>query len=187
MVRAAPQVKIEVVIAAEAPVSRSLLCRRVVQSCGISRADNRIQSRLDSILEKMNVRSTTQNDELFYWREDQLPDDYAGLRASAEGDNQRDVRDVAVQEVANAIYLVLHEQFSMGEEDLYREGARKLGYTRLGRNVLSALELGLQHAMQQGGIATGKNAAYVLSDLGSARAETVVASVLVHTDQARSE
>ena len=51
-----------------------------------------------------------------------------------------------MQEATNAIYTVLYEQISMGQEDLLRETANKLGYTRLGNNVLSALALGIQYA-----------------------------------------
>ncbi|MDI9497846.1 MAG: DUF3320 domain-containing protein [Bacillota bacterium] len=65
--------KTAAVIATVAPVSRSLLMRQVVQSCGIARAGGRIQRRLNSILKKMNLQVTKQENELFYWREDQNP------------------------------------------------------------------------------------------------------------------
>ena len=58
----------------------------------------------------------------------------------------------------------------MGQEDLLRETANKLGYTRLGSNVLSALELGIEYARDRGGIALGGKGAYVLTDAGAARA-----------------
>lgn len=95
---------------------------------------------------------------------------------SGEEENRRDVRDVPVQEVANAIYTVLYEQVSMGQEDLLRETAKKLGYTRLGGNVLSALALGIQYAQAQGGITTGTNGTFVLSSGGTARAEATLHS-----------
>lgn len=76
-----------------------------------------------------------------------------------------------MQEVANAVYAVLYEQVSMAKEDLLRETARKLGYTRMGGNVLSAMESGIQFAQSQGGIGIGANGTYVLSAGGTARAE----------------
>ncbi len=149
--------------------------RQVVQSCDIARAGGRIQKRLNSMLKKMNLQVTKQENELFYWREDQNPTDYAGIRASGEDDSHRDVRDVPVQEVANAVCLVLHEQISMEKEDLYREAAKKLGYIRLGNNVQSALALGIQFAEQQGMNNIGNHGSFVLSDDGTARAKAVIA------------
>ncbi len=170
------QSKISLVINAEAPVSQATLIRRVVQSYGIARAGSRIQSHMGTILRKMNPKATKQEDVVFYWKQEQNPDAYVGFRVSGDGENRRDVRDVPVQEVANAIYAVLHEQVSMAQEDLLRETAKKLGYTRLGGNVLSQLALGIKYAESQGGITLGTNGAYVLSPGGTARAEATLQS-----------
>ena len=131
---------------------------------------------MNTILRKMHLKTTTQEDVVFYWDKDQKPDAYIGFRVSGDGENRRDVRDVPVQEVANAIYTVLYEQISMGQEDLLREAAKKLGYTRLGGNVLSALASGIQYAQDQEGILPGVNGAFVLSDAGTARAEDTMKS-----------
>ncbi len=170
------QSKITLVINAEAPVSQATLIRRVVQSYGIARAGSRIQGHMGTILRKMNPKATKQEDAVFYWKQEQNPDAYVGFRVSGEGENRRDVRDVPVQEVANAIYAVLYEQVSMAQEDLLRETAKKLGYTRLGGNVLSQLALGIQYAEGQGGITLGTNGAYALSPGGTARAEATLQS-----------
>ena len=170
------QSKIALVIDAEAPISLSMLTKRVVQSYGIARAGSRIQGHLNTILRKMNPQTTTQENTIFFWRKDQKPDAYIGFRVSGGGENRRDIRDVPVQEVANTIYTVLYEQISMGQEDLLRETANKLGYTRLGNNVLSALALGIQYAQAQGSITTGTNGTFVLSNGGTARAEATLNS-----------
>lgn len=168
------QSRINRVLKAEAPVSGAVLTKRVVQSCGISRSGSRIQEHMNTILSRMNLKSTTQDDGVFYWREDQQPEAYAGFRVSGEGTSRRDARDVPVQETANAVYAVLYEQISMGQEDLLRETARKLGYTRLGGNVLSALDAGIRYAQSQGGITSGTNGAFVLTADGTARAEAAM-------------
>ena len=165
---------LEHVVEQEAPISQSLLIKRVVQSCGITRAGSRIQGCLNGTLSGMELTATRQADALFYWSREQVPEEYIGFRASGSGENRRDVRDVPVQEVANAVYAVLNEQVSMGQEDLLRETANKLGYTRLGSNVLSALELGIEYARDRGGIALGGKGAYVLTDAGAARAKAAM-------------
>lgn len=165
---------IETVIKEEAPISLPMLTKRVVQSYGITRAGSRIQGYLNTLLGKMRLRTTTQDGIVFYWKKEQNPDSYVGFRRNAEGDSRRDARDVPVQEVANAIYVVLYEQISMGQDDLLRETANKLGYTRLGSNVLTALALGIQYAQAQGGITTGANGTFVLTADGTARGEATL-------------
>ena len=172
------QEKVKLVIKTEAPVSVSMLTRRVVQSFGISRAGSRIQGHMDTVLRRMDLKMTQQGDTQFCWGQNQNPDAYVGFRVSGEGDSKRDVRDVPVQEIANAIYTVLYEQVSMGQDDLLRETANKLGYTRLGSNVLAALAHGIAYAQKQGGITTGSNGTYVLSNGGTARAEAILKNFL---------
>ena len=169
--------KIRAVIDGEGPVSAPMLTRRVVQSCGIARAGSRIQAHLDGILQSMAPKTTQQEGVTFYWRDDQDPDRYSTFRTSGEGEAKRDVRDVPVQEIANAVCTVLLEQISMVRDDLIRESARKLGYTRLGGNVTAAMEAGLTCAKEQGHIALNATGMYLLTDSGTARANEIIASL----------
>ena len=122
---------------------------------------------------KVEMKITRQGQTEFCWKPEQEPEAYVGLRINGEDEHKRDVRDLPVQEVANAVYLVLDEQISMSREDLLRETANRLGYTRLGSNVLSVLALGLDYAQGQGSITEGENGNFVLSEGGSARAAAV--------------
>ena len=158
--------RLERIVAQEAPISSGLLIRRVVQSYGISRAGNRIQSYVQSLIRELGFPETAQEDTVFYWRRDQQPQAYTGFRVGSEEENRRDPRDIPVQETAN----VLFEQVSMQQEDLLRETAKKLGYTRLGTNVLTALEGGIRYAYEQGLIAPGTGGNYILTPAGTERA-----------------
>ncbi len=68
------------------------------------------------------------------------------IRTSGEGGNKRDSKEVPVEEVVNAIRYVLIEQISLSEEDLIREAAKLLGYTRLGTNVDYLIHKGIKAA-----------------------------------------
>ena len=155
--------KIEAVIQSEAPISVSLLTRRVIQSYGISRAGSRIQSHMDKLLSWMKFPTTTQEEGKFCWNLGQDPETYPDYRISGDGDSRRDIRDVPVQEIANAMYAVLNEQVSMSRDDLLRETAAKLGYTRLGSNVVSCMNQGFAYAENRGTITTSPNGAIILS------------------------
>lgn len=164
--------RLEQIVATEAPVSAAVVTRRLVQSYGIARAGSRMQSHINSILRSMKLRATVQADTVFYWRADQTPDEYSIFRVSGEA--ARDVRDVPAHEIANAIYVVLYQQISMAQEDLLREVSKKLGYARVGGNVLSALELGIRYAKYKGCIILAASGTYVLTDSGTARAKAIL-------------
>ena len=151
------QRKIETVIRAEAPISLSLLTRRIIQSYGISRAGSRIQTQMERFLTRMKLPTTVQAEGKFCWSPDQDPERYGEFRICGEGDSRRDIRDVPVQEIANAMSAVLSEQVSMGRDDLLRETASKVGYTRLGSNVLSSMNHGFAYAEAHGSITVSTN------------------------------
>ena len=137
------------VLSFEAPVSESVLMRRVLQSYGITRIGARIQAKMKQILASMGLTTTTQNSETFYWDLHQSPDLYPYYRISGSDENKRDVKDVPVQEAANAICQVLLDQFSLSEEDLIRESAKLMGYSRTTANVIAVFSEAIRYAADQ--------------------------------------
>ena len=156
--------KIETVIAAEAPVSKNLLIRRVVQSYGITRAGSRIQSHMEQILKDMDLMTTTLDDQVFYWSDTQDPVDYKCFRVTDREENRRDPKDIPIQEAANAVTQTLADQFSMTGEDLIRESAKLLGFSRLGSAVTPLMNAAITYAAAHGAIATGQNGNYILAE-----------------------
>lgn len=143
------------VLEAEAPISEGMLTRRVLQSLGIARAGSRIQAHTASLLRHMQVRSTMQDGQRFYWGSAQIPGAYQGFRVSGAG--IRDAKDVPVQEAANAVCQVLREQIGLPRADLIRETAKLLGYTRSGNVVVSMAQGGIQLALDAGRISEGQD------------------------------
>ncbi|MBQ3077011.1 MAG: DUF3320 domain-containing protein, partial [Clostridia bacterium] len=169
--------KVLQVIAQEAPVSEALLTRRLLQSCGIARAGSRIQSRLAELYHALGLKRTTGEGAIFYWRADQDPAAYRLYRVAGSGEARRELRDIPVQELRNAACTVLSEQFSMLPEDLLRETARKLGYTRLGGHVTAAITTALTLAREQGDITEAANGLLTLTEQGAARAAETAEAV----------
>lgn len=156
------QTRVAAAIEHEAPISEGMLTRRIIQSFGIARAGNRIQARMGGVYSSMCLKSTTFEGQKFFWSNHQNPDDYSGFRASGDADNKRDAKDVPVQEAANAICYVLFEQISLSEDDLIREAAKLLGYSRLGNVVVSLFESAIRHANQKTRIELGTNGNWIL-------------------------
>lgn len=145
------------VITQEAPISEEMLTRRVVQSFGIARAGTRIQARMDQIYSSLQIKTTVQGGQKFYWKSDQRSEMYRGFRASGEGDSRRDAKDVPVQEAANAIEKVLAEQISLSQGDLIRESANLMGYSRMGDNVITTFLAAIHYAKESNKIVIGSN------------------------------
>ncbi|MBR5479103.1 MAG: DUF3320 domain-containing protein, partial [Clostridia bacterium] len=158
--------RINAVIEAEAPISLSLLSKRVIQSCGISRAGNRIHLHLESLVYNMKIKRSHYDGNLILWKDEQDPQTYPLYRLGT-----RDIKDVPVYEIANAMYVVLYEQISMAREDLLRETSKKLGFARMGTNVVACLESALDYALAQNCITSAANGTLVLTEEGSTRAE----------------
>jgi len=152
---------LQMVLEQEAPISESLLTRRVVQSFGISRAGSKIQQRTTQILSSMQLTCTKHGGKNFYWLSSQNPDTYQGLRVSVSG--IRDAGDIPVQEIANAVYATLEKQVAMPREDLLRETANLLGYSRLGNVVITSITSGIEYAVKTKKITEPKDDYYVLA------------------------
>lgn len=156
------QEKIQSVIQKEAPVCEALLIRRVVQSFGISRTGSRIQSRMTQILSGTGLNCTREDGQLVFWKPGQKPESYTGFRASGAEESRREARDVPIQEASNAICRVLDEQVSLLEEDLIREAARLMGYSRLGSVVTQLFQRAILIAKRQGRIELAPNGNWIL-------------------------
>ena len=144
--------KIGIVINTEAPVSRALLCKRVLNSFAITRMGTRLAAHMDYLLQRMEFQ-TTGKEPLFYWNENLDPKSYDIYRPNSK----REALDIAPEEVAVAVCRILKEQGSLPETDLIRETAHQFNYTRLGDNVMASMARGVAYALQSGRILKNGN------------------------------
>ena len=93
-----------------------------------------------SILSDMGLRTTIENDTVVFWRRTQDPKTYNEYRLFGKDDlSCRDVTNVPVPEITNAMAAVLKKNGSMEYEELSRATAELLGYSRMGSNVKEAM------------------------------------------------
>ena len=91
-----------------------------------------------------------------------LTENYVNYRVS-----NRDIRDVPYQEITCALCIVLREQISMTREDLARETARKLGYSRMTKNVVSGVDAVITEAENAVLIEKSGNETFILTHKGT--------------------
>jgi len=140
--------RVHQVLNSEAPISQNRLLKAVTLSFGIERMTERIQTHMEELLGGMGLPISRQGEQVFYWLPNQGPEVYTGFRTI--GEEHRDIREVAVQEIVNALRYVLEQQLSMSKGDLLRQAMKALGYNRLGGSVTTAMETALEYAIEKG-------------------------------------
>jgi very-short-patch-repair endonuclease len=141
------------VVEVEAPISQTLLSKRILSSWGITRLGVRLNDYLNNLYRRLSLKHSTQNGTIFFWREDQSPETYDTYRLPEVDAQKRNAEDLPKEEIAAGIKEILTEQISLPLDDLVREAARMFGYARLGGNVEEAMKLGINYAHQRGIIA----------------------------------
>ena len=134
---------IRAILDAEAPISRRLLIKRLINNYGISRNGVRINTYLTEVFEDMGLVISGAED-IFYWKDKEQLNNYSGYRLASE----RESLDIAPEEVAQAILQVLNEQFAIDEEGLISETARLFGYASVRDNVNASMKRGIEYALK---------------------------------------
>lgn len=142
--------QINKVLETEAPISKNLLSKRILNAWAISRNGARLNSHLEGLFSDIKIRQTKYNDNIFFWREEQHPSVYSIYRSAKNDNEKREADDLPPEEIANAVKKILKEQISLSKEDLIREAAKLFGFLKVGSNVDIAMRYGIQLAIDKG-------------------------------------
>jgi len=142
---------IDEVLAAEAPISESLLTARVRAQWGLKASGKRIFERVRSIASATGALTVTRGESTFYWPSGSEPDRWSNFRVAGEDPlDQRAVDDIPLEEIAAAAHAVLSTQLSLTKDGLVAETARLLGYKRTGRKVIECIGSGVDLLVSRG-------------------------------------
>ncbi len=137
------------VVTAEAPLSKELLCKRVLNAWGIARQGTRISTYFDALISELDVRQTQHGQRTFFWKENDNATAYKTFRVAASDEWRREADDLPPEEIANVIMEVLRQQISLSRIDLMREVARIFGYSRIGNNLKQAVNEAIDYAAEK--------------------------------------
>lgn len=135
------------VLAAEAPISKNLLGKRVLNAWGIARMGARLERRLDEILAVGRFKKTKSHQMIFYWDKEQLPEDYELFRVPNGDGMRRDMEDIQRKKSPMPLSTFWWTRFgfargSAGMEEIIKAGIKmgvKRGYVTVddgGRDVV---------------------------------------------------
>ena len=146
------------VIETEAPITEGLLTKRLIQSYGITRVGTRVQAYLDEFYANLSLKTTTQSDgQKIYWNPKQNPDDYSDCRAGKTDADKRDSKDIPIIEASNAVYKIVSDQIALSSEDLAKEAAKQLGFSRLGTNLTTLMDAAVEMNKAAGYLTVAEN------------------------------
>ena len=130
--------QIRQIVNTEAPVHKEYVVRKVIAAWGISRVGSKISAYLDSLFAELAYPTMVYGDDCFFWLPEQNPTTHATYRSFHNLPNY-----VPPEEIAVAAQEVLRQQGSLPHDDLLREVAHLLGFSRLTPSVVTALERGV--------------------------------------------
>ncbi len=139
--------RILTVVAAEAPILKETLFRKVWASFGIQKTTTAIEA-TEKALKAAKVKTTKQKGIVFCWNGDQDPKTYDGIRIS----NARSGDEICPQEIKNAMCYVLKTKGDLDKATLVKETSLLFGYKRLGKNLEAILQEGLKYAKSSGAV-----------------------------------
>ncbi|MDO4497330.1 MAG: AAA domain-containing protein, partial [Bacteroidales bacterium] len=126
----------------EQPMTLSYLCRRIATLREMPRVTQSLTNTVTEIAENnfcmQQIGSST-----IVWKDLQSAKSFKGYRKN----NGRDITDIPVIEVMNAIVASVREQFSIRTDALTLIVAKQLGFTRRGAKVDQALNEALQQLL----------------------------------------
>lgn len=130
--------QIRQIVNAEAPVHKEYVVRKVITAWGISRIGSKISAYLDSLFAELAYPTIVYGDDCFLWLPEQNPTAHATYRSFHNQPNY-----IPPEEIAVAAREVLRLQGSLPHNELLREVAHLLGFSRLTPSVITALERGV--------------------------------------------
>lgn len=128
----------------EAPISKSLLCKKVLYEWGIGRLTQRPDTYLSALLETSGFYQSECDGLPFFWIDEKQWRNYSSFRLESD----RDIMDVPPEEIANGIRQIMADSISLSVPDLLKATAQLFGFLR-GVNIDTAIQRGIEVAVKR--------------------------------------
>lgn len=149
------------IIENEAPITESLLCKRIANYYGASRVTDNIRRTIRGVRNRLQH---TKDGEVVYWKNNDFPKYFLKYRVVSEEEPKIDFADIPMLEIANAICYLLKLNFAIPKENIIKETAKLMGYDRAGQNIRDRICNTINYAVNKNMISQGTNDCYVLTD-----------------------
>ena len=137
--------QIRKIMESEAPISKSLLCKKILSEWGISRLGTRVEAQIETALDTLNIYRTEYEGLVFCWNDKEQCASYSIYRPVSD----REAIDIPPEEIANAIRQLLTDSISLPAADLIKACAQQFGFARMGSNIDAAMQRGIREAVKR--------------------------------------
>ncbi len=139
----------------EGPIHIKTACRRIAACWGISRVGSNVEGQILFAVKRLVPEGSIELKDGFLWpagRQEVL------VRQPPSGEPPRHIDEIAIEEIAQAAYLCLHDAFSLTEQDLQIQTARLLGIERTSERIRRRIQVAIDRLFeeQRATIANGK-------------------------------
>lgn len=133
------------IIEKEQPITLRQLCRRVCSMRGEARVTSTMMREFTDIVNRSYYVCPDRKG-MTIWKDKDFADTFAGYRPNSG----RDVTDIPLIEIMNAVIEAVREQFSIDMDSLSLIAAKKLGFARRGAKVDEALNIAIDQVVCKG-------------------------------------
>ncbi len=138
--------QIQKLVETEAPISKSLLYKKVLQGWNTSRAGARLDKHLEDIIKEMNLVQTLHHQPFFWTASSNTTFDYYRNNEI----EKRNMEDIAPEEVLVALVEVVENNLSIEVDELQRYLARTFGFAKVGKQIDTILTYVIDTAEKNG-------------------------------------
>jgi len=136
--------QIQSLVDTEAPISKSLLYKKILQAWNTNRSGARLDKHLEGIIKELNLVQIIHH-QPFYWSNNTTLDYYRSNEVE-----KRNMDDIAPEEILVALQEVVTNNLSIEEAELHRYLARTFGFAKVGKQIETILRYVVDTAVHQG-------------------------------------
>ncbi len=141
---------VEAVLKAEAPIGKNELLKKTVACFGVTRSTAAVKKAFEQACAELGVCTTNSMGNDFCWQSAEQVMNYDICRITKDGGEKRPMDEIAPEEIAAGVKIVLTDQISMDRESLKKETAKLFGYSRMGETTSSCADIGINSAVAKG-------------------------------------
>lgn len=138
--------QIQQILEVESPISKGLLCKKILSAWFTSRMGGKLESYLDDIIHEVDLTERTHLGQVYYWKPGMTEIDFYRV---GEGSDRRNIEDIAPEELKVAILEAIDQYLSIELEELLRHTARIFGFAKLGRQIDLSLRYTIDLMVQE--------------------------------------
>ena len=136
------------IISTEQPITENYLCKRVARMLGYAHAGTNIQRAVLLAAKKYYRDPLSLGGVSTLWLDEASSKDYRSYRAPSP----RNISEIPLCEVVNAVREVIFEEFSLPKEKIPTIAARKLGFSSAGAKIAETVYAALDIMLRQGDV-----------------------------------